>query len=65
MKEQIQKHYRCIRNIRQDFMRKTADTIAQRYGWGAMENLKNMTKSAKGTVEEPGKNVSVKSGLNC
>ena len=65
LKEQIQKHYRCIRNIRQDFMRKTADTIAQRYGWGAMENLKNMTKSAKGTVEEPGKNVSVKSGLNC
>jgi putative transposase len=26
--------------------------------------LKNMTKSAKGTVEEPGKNVKAKSGLN-
>ena len=66
LKEQIQKHYRCIRNIRQDFVKKTAHTIAQRYGWVAMENLnlKNMTKSAKGTIEEPGKNVSAKSGLN-
>ena len=66
LKEQIQKHYRCIRNIRQDFIKKTAHTIAQKYGWVAMENLnlKNMTKSAKGTVEEPGKNVSAKSGLN-
>lgn len=27
-------------------------------------NLKGMTKSAKGTVEEPGKNVAAKSGLN-
>ena len=26
--------------------------------------LKNMTKSAKGTVEEPGKNVRQKTGLN-
>ena len=66
LKEQIQKHYRCIRNIRQDFMRQTAHTIAQKYGWVAMENLKikNMKKSAKGTVENPGKNVKQKSGLN-
>ena len=66
LKEQIQKHYRCIRNIRQDFMKKTAHAIAQKFGWVAMENLnlKNMTKSAKGTVEEPGKNVRAKSGLN-
>ena len=26
--------------------------------------IKNMTRSAKGTMEEPGKNVSAKSGLN-
>ena len=47
-------------------MLKTAHTIAQNYGWVAMEDLKlkNMTKSAKGTVEEPGKNVSQKTGLN-
>ena len=66
LKAKIQNHHRCIRNIRRDFMLKTAHTIAQKYGWVAMENLnlKNMTKSAKGTVEEPGKNVSAKSGLN-
>ena len=48
-------------------MKKTAHTIAQKYGWVAMENLKlkNMTKSAKGTVEDPGRNVKQKSGLNC
>ena len=47
-------------------MKKTAHTIAQKYGWVAMENLKlkNMTKSAKGTVEDPGRNVKQKSGLN-
>ena len=27
--------------------------------------IKNMTRSAKGTVEEPGRNVAAKSGLNC
>ena len=67
LKNQILTHYRRIRNIRQDFMKKTAHTIAQNYGWVAMENLKlkNMTKSAKGTVEDPGRNVKQKSGLNC
>ena len=66
LKAKIQNHHRCIRNIRRDFMLKTAHTIAQNYGGVAMEDLKlkNMTKSAKGTVEEPGKNVSQKTGLN-
>ena len=51
LKAKIQNHHRCIRNIRRDFMLKTAHTIAQNYGWVAMEDLKlkNMTKSAKGT----------------
>ena len=66
LKNQILTHYRRIRNIRQDFMKRTAHTIAQKYGWVAMENLKlkNMTKSAKGTVEDSGRNVKQKSGLN-
>ena len=66
LKAKIQNHHRCIRNIRRDFMLKTAHTIAQNYGGVAMEDLKlkNMTKSAKGTVEEPGKNVRQKTGLN-
>ncbi|MFR6358187.1 MAG: hypothetical protein ACLUNV_00040 [Sutterella wadsworthensis] len=55
-----------IRNIRRTSWLKTAHTIAQNYGGVAMEDLKlkNMTKSAKGTAEEPGKNVRQKTGLN-
>ena len=36
------------------------------YDFIAIEDLeiKNMTKSAKGTLEEPGKNVAQKRGLN-
>lgn len=66
LKAKILNHHRCIRNIRRDFMLKTAHTIAQNYGWVAMEDLKlkNMTKSARGTVEAPGKNVRQKTGLN-
>ena len=45
---------------------KTAHTLAQEYGCVYVEDLKtrNMTKSAKGTLENPGKNVKQKSGLN-
>ena len=32
LKAKIQNHHRCIRNIRRDFMLKTAHTIAQNYG---------------------------------
>lgn len=37
-------------------MFKTARAIAQKYGWVAIEDLQvwNMTKSARGTIEEPG-----------
>ena len=45
---------------------KTAHTLAQEYGCVYVEDLKtrNMTKSAKGTIDNPGKNVKQKSGLN-
>ena len=66
LKEKLQKLYRKIRCIRQDFNRKTAHALAQEYGCVYVEDLKvkNMTASAKGTVENPGKNVKQKSGLN-
>jgi putative transposase len=49
-----------------DWQHKTTTTIAQQYGTVVVEqlNITNMVKSAKGTVEEPGKNVKAKSGLN-
>ena len=45
---------------------KTAHTLAQEYDCVYVEDLKtrNMTKSAKGTIVNPGKNVKQKSGLN-
>jgi putative transposase len=43
-----------------------AKDVVARYGVIALEDLKlvNMTKSAKGTLESPGKGVTAKSGLN-
>ena len=40
--------------------------LARRFGFIALEDLKvsNMTRSAKGTVDAPGKNVKAKAGLN-
>ncbi|WP_086997956.1 RNA-guided endonuclease InsQ/TnpB family protein [Rhizobium sullae] len=44
----------------------TTTRIAKRFGAAVLEDLKirNMSASAKGTVEEPGKNVARKAGLN-
>ncbi|WP_444960136.1 RNA-guided endonuclease InsQ/TnpB family protein [Nocardiopsis sp. M1B1] len=49
-----------------DWQQKTTTDIAARYGAVAVEDLDitNMTASAKGTVEQPGRNVRQKAGLN-
>ncbi|WP_405665799.1 transposase [Streptomyces sp. NBC_01527] len=51
---------------RQDWQQKTTTTIARAYGTVVVEALQitNMVKSAKGTIDQPGKNVAQKSGLN-
>ena len=66
LKEGIQKLCRRMRCIRQAFYQTTARALAQEYGCVYAEDLKtkNMTKSAKGTVENPGQRVKQKSGLN-
>ena len=53
-------------NCRKDFLHKTSNEISKNHAMIYMEDLQiaNMSKSAKGTVEEPGKNVAQKSGLN-
>lgn len=55
-----------IANIRKDFLHKTSTTISKNHALIAVEKLKikNMTKSAKGSIETPGLNVKAKSGLN-
>lgn len=51
---------------RKDFLHKTSTTIAKSHGLVVLEALKvrNMTASASGTVEAPGRNVRQKAGLN-
>lgn len=55
-----------IANARRDFLHKTSAAISKTHAMVFVENLciKNMSKSAKGTRENPGKNVRAKSGLN-
>ncbi|MEV0689505.1 transposase [Streptomyces sp. NPDC050388] len=49
-----------------DWQHKTTTAIARRYGTVVVEALTipNMVKSARGTLEEPGRNVAQKAGLN-
>jgi len=53
-------------DIRKDWCEKTSTDIAGRFDLIRVEDLKigNMTRSAKGTKEQPGRNVAAKAGLN-
>jgi putative transposase len=65
-KAKITKLHLRAANARKDFLHKRSTEIAKSHGIVKIERLKvkNMTASAKGTVEEPGQNVAQKSGLN-
>lgn len=51
---------------RDDWTHKTTTGISRKYGLVVVEDLRvaNMTRSARGTVAEPGRNVRQKAGLN-
>jgi len=53
-------------NARKDWLHKLSTEIAKNHGIVKLEKLRvrNMTASAAGTIENPGKNVAQKSGLN-
>ena len=55
-----------IKHINDNWTHQVSREIADQYSTVYMEDLKtkNMTKSAKGTLQEPGTNVAQKSGLN-
>ena len=55
-----------IRQVNDNWTHQVSRQIADPYAMVYLEDLKtkNMTQSAKGTVEEPGRNVRQKSGLN-
>lgn len=65
-KQKLAKINLKIANKRKDFLHKLSFQYAENQGTVVVEDLKikNMTKSAKGTVETPGKQVKQKQGLN-
>ena len=65
-KLKIQRLHYHIANLRKDFLHKTSAQLAQSHSLIVMEDLRtrHMTKSARGTKENPGINVKAKSGLN-
>ena len=65
-KRKIAKYHRKIRNCRLDYLHQMTGKISKSHAIVFLEDLsiKNMSKSAKGSSESPGKNVRAKSGLN-
>jgi len=65
-KARVNRIHTKIANTRKDQLHRVSLGIARRFGTVVVEALrtKNMTASAAGTVEEPGRNVAQKSGLN-
>jgi len=65
-KRRIQKIHTRIGNARRDFLHKATTAISKNHAMVAIEDLqvRNMSKSAKGSTEAPGRNVAAKSGLN-
>lgn len=65
-KKVVGRIYRKIANVRQDFLHKLSTKISNSHAVVYVEDLEvsNMTRSSKGTTENPGKNVKAKSGLN-
>ena len=66
LKCKISKLHTRIANIRNDYLHKISSELSKNHALVILEDLKivNMTGSAKGTVENPGKNIKQKSGLN-
>ena len=62
----IAKLHHRIANIRKDYLHKISNTVSKNHAVVYVEDLqvKNMSRSARGTTEQPGKNVKQKSGLN-
>lgn len=66
LKAKITKLHIRIANTRGDYLHKISSEISKNHAIVILEDLKinNMRKSAKGTIENPGKNIKQKSGLN-
>lgn len=65
-KAKISRLHSHIANIRRDYLHNATTTISKNHAMIVIEDLKvsNMSKSASGTVDQPGRNVAAKAGLN-
>jgi putative transposase len=65
-KARVQKIHSRIGNARRDYLHKATTAISQNHAMVVIEDLqvRNMSKSAKGNADKPGKSVKAKSGLN-
>ena len=66
LQAKIAKLHHKIANCRKDYLHKISTEICKNHAMIYVEdlNVANMSKSAKGTIEQPGTNVAQKSGLN-
>ncbi|SAL51400.1 RNA-guided endonuclease InsQ/TnpB family protein [Caballeronia concitans] len=65
-KARVSKLNARIANVRRDFLNKASTAISKKHAMVCVEDLKvkNMTRSASGTVDAPGKSIRQKSSLN-
>jgi putative transposase len=65
-RSRVQKLHVRIANARRDYLHKTSTTISNNHAMVVVEDLQvsSMSRSAAGSVEQPGRNVRAKSGLN-
>ncbi|AGW91493.1 transposase IS609 [Ralstonia pickettii DTP0602] len=65
-KARVQRIHSRIGNARRDYLHKCSTTISQNHAMVCIEDLqvRNMSRSAAGSTEQPGKQVQAKSGLN-
>ncbi|MDU8350391.1 transposase [Pseudomonas syringae pv. actinidiae] len=65
-KAKVSRIHADIANARLDYLSKHANTISKNHAVVCIEDLRvsNMSRSAKGSTDQPGKNVRAKSGLN-
>ncbi|WP_345370250.1 transposase, partial [Paenalcaligenes hermetiae] len=65
-KARVQRIHCRIGNARRDYLHKSTTAISQNHAMVCIEDLqvRNMSRSAAGSTEKPGRNVRAKSGLN-
>jgi putative transposase len=65
-KAKVQRLHARIGNVRRGYLHKATTTISQNHAIVYLEDLqvRSMSKSAAGSIDEPGRNVAAKKGLN-